>query len=185
MESIKETLQLILDENVQLANKINQDEVDKLIQSIKETKTVFVMGTGRSGLALKMAAMRLMHVGLNVQIVGDTLTPAILPGELLLAASGSGTTTSVVNIAEKAKKQEAKVIAITAGTGSRLEEIADYTVHIPAATKTDFGQESSAQYAGSLFEQFIIFLFEAVFMILWKESGLTKEQLWPRHANLE
>jgi 6-phospho-3-hexuloisomerase len=43
----------------------------------------------------------------------------------------------------------------------------------------------SGQYAGSLFEQFTLFILEGVFMTLWQESELTKEDLWPKHANLE
>jgi 6-phospho-3-hexuloisomerase len=53
-----------------------------------------------------------MHLGYTVFIVGETNTPAILEGDLLLVASGSGTTSSVVSSAEKESK--ATVIAITA-----------------------------------------------------------------------
>jgi 6-phospho-3-hexuloisomerase len=38
--------------------------------------------------------------GIPVFIVGETNTPAILEGDLLLVASGSGTTSSVVSSAE-------------------------------------------------------------------------------------
>jgi 6-phospho-3-hexuloisomerase len=51
-----------------------------------------------------MAAMRFMHLGYTVFIVETT--PAILEGDLLLVASGSGTTSSVVSSAEKAKSQK-------------------------------------------------------------------------------
>ena len=51
-----------------------------------------------------MAAMRLMHLGLTVHIAGDTTTPAITSGDLLLVASGSGTTSGVVKSAETARK---------------------------------------------------------------------------------
>jgi 6-phospho-3-hexuloisomerase len=48
---------------------------------------------------------------------------------------------------------------------------------INAATKTDFGVSVSRQYAGSLFEQFTLFILEG-FMTLWQRSELTKD-LWP------
>jgi 6-phospho-3-hexuloisomerase len=51
-----------------------------------------------------MAAMRFMHLGYTV-FIGETNTPAILEGDLLVA-SGSGTTSSVVSSAEKAKSQK-------------------------------------------------------------------------------
>jgi 6-phospho-3-hexuloisomerase len=178
-------LLVILEENRQLANEINPHQIQVLVHEIKEAKRIFVMAAGRSGLALKMAAMRFMHLGYTVFIVGETNTPAILEGDLLLLASGSGTTSSVLSSAVKAKSQKATVIALTAAAESELAGVADHIIFIKAATKTDFGVSVSKQYAGSLFEQFTLFILEGVFMSLWQESKLTKEDLWPKHANLE
>jgi 6-phospho-3-hexuloisomerase len=55
---------------------------------------------GKERTCIKMAAMRFMHLGYTVFIVGETNTPAILEGDLLLVASGSGTTSSVVSSAD-------------------------------------------------------------------------------------
>lgn len=184
-ESAKYYLNLILNENLRLAEELNTSDVDLLVQEIKNAKRIFVMGTGRSGLTLRLAAMRLMHMGFEVFIVGDTLTPAILKEDLLLVASGSGTTSSVITAVEKALSQKAKVSGLTASIDSKLARLANNIIYIPAATKTDFGMSSSEQYAGSLFEQSVLMVFETVFMILWKASGLTKEDLWQKHANLE
>jgi 6-phospho-3-hexuloisomerase len=182
---INENLHIILEENLKLANQINPQEIDVLVHKIKAAKRIFIMAAGRSGLALKMAAMRFMHLGYSVYVVGETVTPAILEGDLLLVASGSGTTSTVLSAVEKATKQKASVVAITADSKSRLAELAENILLINAATKTDFGISVSAQYAGTLFEQFTLFILESVFMSLWQESGLTKEDLWPKHANLE
>jgi len=175
----------MLEENRQLANEIDPQQIEVLVHEIKQAKRIFVMAAGRSGLALKMVAMRFMHLGYTVFIVGETNTPAILEGDLLLLASGSGTTSSVLSSAVKAKSQKATVIALTADAESKLAEEADHMIFIKAATKTDFGVSVSKQYAGSLFEQFTLLILEAVFMSLWQESELTKEDLWPKHANLE
>ena len=183
--SITKNLHSILEENLKLANQINPEQISVLLHEIKSTNRIFVMAAGRSALALKMAAMRFMHLGYTVYVVGEVVTPAILEGDLLLVASGSGTTSTVLSAAEKAKKQKATVIAITADATSKLAEITDNVVLINAATKTDFGVSVSNQYAGSLFEQFTLFVLESVFMTLWQQSGLTKEDLWPKHANLE
>jgi 6-phospho-3-hexuloisomerase len=182
---LTENLQTILVENLNLARSINPQETNTLLHEIKSANRIFVMAAGRSALALKMAAMRFMHLGYTVYVVGEVVTPAILEGDLLLVASGSGTTSTVLSAADKAKKQKATVIAITADAQSKLVEIADHIVLINAATKTDFGVSVSSQYAGSLFEQLMLFVLEGIFMTLWQESGLTKEDLWPKHANLE
>ncbi|MDZ5077695.1 6-phospho-3-hexuloisomerase [Nesterenkonia sp. HG001] len=146
---------------------------------------VFVLGSGRSGLALKMTAMRLMHLGLTTHVVGEITAPAIRAGDVLLVASGSGTTTGILQAAEKARSVGATVAALTATPESPLAQLAEVTVEVPAAAKLDRSGSISAQYAGSLFEQGLVVLGDALFHALWQRSGLTGDDLWPRHANLE
>jgi 6-phospho-3-hexuloisomerase len=76
-----------------------------------------------------------MHLGYTVFIVGETNTPAILEGDLLLVASGSGTTSSVVSSAEKAKIKST-VIAITADAKQNSWSGRQY---LYKCNKTDFG----------------------------------------------
>lgn len=146
---------------------------------------IFVLGAGRSGLALRMTAMRLMHLGLEVHVVGEVTSPAIGRGDLLLTASGSGTTGSLVRAAETARSVRARVAVITTAPDSPLAALADATVVVPAADKLDRSQSASAQYAGSLFEQVVVLIGDALFHALWRRSGQSADELWPRHANLE
>lgn len=155
------------------------------VELTEAARRVFVHGAGRSGLALRMTAMRLMHLGLDVHVVGETTTPAISGGDLLIAASGSGATPGVVRAAETAKSAGARLLAITTAPGSRLAQLADAVLVVPAATKTDRSQLHTSQYAGSLFEQAVVLLGDALFDTLWKRSGVSADELWPRHTNLE
>jgi 6-phospho-3-hexuloisomerase len=74
--------------------------------------------------------MRLMHVGKNAHIVGETCTPRICCGHLLVAISASGRTRMILDIAAVARRQGAKVIAMTACPDSPLAESADYVLGI-------------------------------------------------------
>lgn len=146
---------------------------------------VFTIGTGRSGLALQMAAMRFMHLGLSAYVVGETTAPAIGSGDALVAASGSGSTARVVRAAETAREQGANVVAITTAPDSKLAKNATEVLTIPAADKQDFDGTASVQYAGSLFEQSVLLLTDGLFHTLWKSSGAQARELWRLHANLE
>ncbi|UOR07046.1 6-phospho-3-hexuloisomerase [Hymenobacter aerilatus] len=178
-------LQQIIRENQQLAEKLDFDQVAAILPLLQQAKRVFVVGAGRTGLALKAAAMRLMHLGLTVFVVGETTTPAIGSGDVLLAGSGSGTTSSIVKAAEKAAAAGAQVVAISTTTSSPLAALATHVAVLPAAQKQDHGGEISAQYAGSLFEQSVLLLLDAIFQTLWGLDGTPAEELWKRHANLE
>ncbi|KQR24087.1 3-hexulose-6-phosphate isomerase [Agreia sp. Leaf335] len=158
---------------------------DALVDEIARARRVFVHGAGRSGLALRMTAMRLMHLGLDVHVIGETTTPAITEGDVLLTASGSGTTESIVRAAHTAVEAKARVALITTATESPLAELASATLVVPAAAKLDRSMTASAQYAGGLFEQTVVLVGDALFHTLWQRSGRTADELWPGHANLE
>lgn len=177
--------QLVVEEISSTFARVDPSEVAALVTELRLADRIFVTGAGRSGLVLKMAAMRLMHLGLTVHVVGEITTPAIRAGDLLLAASGSGTTASIVKAAETAVAQGARVAAYTTSKGSPLALAAAAVVLIPAAQKTDHGSALSRQYSGSLFEQVLFATTEAVFQSLWIEDDTAAEDLWLRHANLE
>jgi 6-phospho-3-hexuloisomerase len=176
---------LILNELERTLAAVSEAEIAVAQRMILGAKRVFVMGAGRTGLALKMAAMRLMHLGLAVHVAGEVTSPAIGHGDLLLVASGSGTTAGPVHAAEVAVKAGARVLALTATPASKLGELAQGLVVIPAAAKEDRGGMMSEQYAGALFEQSALLIMDAMFQAMWHMRGESAEQLWKRHANLE
>jgi 6-phospho-3-hexuloisomerase len=178
-------MSLVQDEIAATVSKIDEQQLAAMAAHLRLADRVFVAGAGRSGLVLRMAAMRLMHLGLTVHIAGDTTTPAISSGDLLLVASGSGTTSGVVKAAETAARAGARVAAVTANPESPLAGLANALVVIPAAQKTDHGSSISRQYSGSLFEQVLFLATESVFQTLWDNTDEPAEQLWRRHANLE
>ncbi|MBP5801291.1 6-phospho-3-hexuloisomerase [Microbacterium maritypicum] len=160
-------------------------KLDQLADLIEGSERVFVLGAGRSGIALRMTAMRLMHLGLDVHVVGDVTAPAIGPGDVLLTASGSGTTESIVRATERAAAAGARVGLITTAETSPLSDLATVVVLVPAAQKLDRSTGSSAQYAGSLFEQTVVLIGDGIFHALWQRQGASADDLWPRHSNLE
>ncbi|MFC8040238.1 6-phospho-3-hexuloisomerase [Paenarthrobacter sp. NPDC057355] len=183
--SVAGNASLILDELARVASGLDFGQLARLADKVSGAERVFLAGAGRSGLVLRMAAMRLMHLGLTVHVAGDTTTPAITEGDLLLVASGSGTTSGVVKAAETALAAGAGVAAVTTNPSSALAGLADTLVVIPAAQKTDHGSSVSRQYSGSLFEQSLFLVTESVFQTLWEATAEPAEKLWLRHANLE
>lgn len=178
-------MDLILKEQIILSEKIDYTQVAAFIPYIYSADRLFLTAAGRSGLALKAAAMRLMHFGLKVFVVGEITTPAIGPGDLLIVASGSGTTVSILTTAEKGIKAGATVLAFSTTLDAPLAKLASHTIILPAAQKEDHGKSISVQYAGSLFEQGLWLLTDAIFQTMWEEKPVPAEELWKRHANLE
>ena len=176
---------IVLDELQRALAAIDPKQVHQTAETLLKARRVFFLGAGRSGLALKMAAMRMMHLGLSTYVAGEVITPAIAEGDLLVVASGSGTTAGPLHAADVAVKAGASVLALTTAPHSALALLASLVVTIPAATKQGGDGSQSQQYAGALFEQTVLLLMDIVFHDLWHQRGETAEQLWKRHANLE
>ncbi|MDO6472812.1 6-phospho-3-hexuloisomerase [Maribacter sp. 1_MG-2023] len=182
---VESAMNIIINEHIKLVHAINYEEVAALIPIITNAKHIFIMGAGRTGLMMKAAAMRLMHLGYSVHVVGETTSPAITEGDVLIAGSGSGTTGGIVNAAKTAKKVGADVVCITTNSSSPLAELSIQTVLIPAAQKQERDENVSQQYAGSLFEQSLLLVFDALIQTLWDLDGSSASELWKRHANME
>jgi hypothetical protein len=87
---LQSNLKMILAENSRLATEIDFNQIADIIPFIQNADRIFVVGAGRTGLALKAAAMRLMHLGFTVFVAGETTTPAIRDNDLLIAGSRLG-----------------------------------------------------------------------------------------------
>ncbi|WP_316436167.1 6-phospho-3-hexuloisomerase [Leptolyngbya sp. NK1-12] len=184
-EGFAQSVQLILDENRRVLNETVYAALEHLAQAITEANRIFVFGGGRSGLVMRMAAMRIMHLGCQVYVVGETITPAIEQGDLLITCSGSGNTGSVCAMAVTAKTIGAQLAVITANKTSPLAALADLTVELAAVTKHEREAARSQQFAGSLFEQSTLLLLDALFHVLSRTLNKSTQSLWAMHTNLE
>src|SRR6478735_5403911 len=110
----------ILKELKHSADLIADEEAEKLVNGILESKKVFVAGAGRSGFMAKSFVMRLMHMGFDAFVVGETVTPSLEEDDILIIASGSGETKSLVSMAEKAKTIHASVAVVTISPESTI-----------------------------------------------------------------
>jgi len=169
--------------------QIDPDQAEALVDAILCADQVFVAGTGRSQMMVRGLAMRLMHLGFKAFVVGETVTPAIEPGDLLIIGSGSGETSTLAIIANKAKKVGAKLALITIYPESTIGQLADIVICIPAAT-TKRGEGSGAksiQPGANMFEQSMLLFCDAtVIRIIEKEKIQDSNMiLMKKHANLE
>ncbi|SEC52791.1 6-phospho-3-hexuloisomerase [Terriglobus roseus] len=185
IEDITTARNLLVHELQTTLDAVDPTQLQTAAKLILTSPRIFLFGAGRSGLSLKMVAMRLMHLGLQAYVAGETTTPSITAGDLLVVASASGTTTSVMNAVEVAKKNNARMLAITTAPASKLGQLADAIILLPAASKSDTGERASQQYAGSLFEQAVLLVMDTLFHALWKSGTQSSEELLKRHANLE
>jgi 6-phospho-3-hexuloisomerase len=180
-------VQGILQELSRTVLDLNPSSLEHLSRTLMDAKRVFVAGSGRSGLMMRAFAMRLMHMGFPVFVVGDTTTPAIRKDDLLVIGSGSGETGALAVFAGKAKAVEARVALLTTYPDSTIGRMADVIVriHAPARKGPRKADAESIQPMGSLFEQSLLIVLDGVIMKLMLDKPVEIERMVKEHANLE
>jgi len=178
-------------------SKISHRQVENMINMLlwAKYKHILIIGVGRSGLIGKAFAMRLMHLDFDVYVMGETITPAIGHGDLIIAISGSGTTKLAVTAAEIGKEVGARIIAITSHPNSDLGKIADHVVQIRGRTKIakekDYflrqltGVHEPLAPLGTIFELSTMIFFDSLIAELIKRLGKSEGELRRKHATIE
>ena len=175
----------VIEELRRTLTAVSYEQQEQLAAEIQKANRVFVAGAGRSGMMARCFAMRLMHMGITAYMVGEVVTPSIAAGDLLVIASGSGETASLVSMAKKAKSLGASVATVTIYPQATIGTLSDAVVAIHAPTsKSDTGVQS-VQPMGSLFEQSLLICLDYVILILMEKRQITGEEMFARHANLE
>ncbi|MCS7261376.1 MAG: SIS domain-containing protein [Anaerolineae bacterium] len=180
-----EQVRAILAEIDHVLARVDEAQVTRLCEAIQNARYIFIHGLGREGLVIRAFAMRLMHLGLKVAVVGDVTTPPIGPGDLFLASCGPGHLATVQALVEIARRAGGQVIVITAQPESPVAKEADIVLYIPAQTMAEKEMSSSTQVMGSAFEQAMWILLDALVPRLQTVLGQSAEDLRRRHTNLE
>lgn len=181
-EYLNEVIKELSHTTAQIAN----EDAEKLVNHIYEAKKVFVAGAGRSGFMAKSFAMRMMHMGLDAYVVGETVTANFEEGDILIVGSGSGETKGLVSMVEKAKSIGGTVAAITTAPQSTIGKAADVVIKLPGAPKDQSQSDyKTIQPMGSLFEQTLLLFYDAVILRFMEKKGLNSNTMYGKHANLE
>ena len=174
--------QLILDKIASTIQETAPGNDDRLLELIDGAGRIFLAGAGRSALVARFFAMRLVHSGYQVSMVGEVVTPSIRADDLLIVISGSGGTKSLLPFIETAKAQEAQVAVVSMKKTSAMADVADLVLQI--------GQDSSFNKIpempmGTTFELSTLIYLEGTIAKVIHAKNLTEDGMRAVHANLE
>jgi len=179
--------------------ELDLEKVEQFIQSIlnAKNKKIFVVGQGRSGFVGRAFALWLMNMGLTVYFLGETITPAAVKDDVIIAISGSGTTKITLTASSTAKEIGTQVVAVTSYPESQLGNLADLTVDIGGRTKLGWPQEEdylvrqilgeseTLSLLGSIFENNCMVFLDSMVVELMHRLGKTEDEMRKLHATLE
>ncbi|HUR60838.1 MAG TPA: 6-phospho-3-hexuloisomerase [Candidatus Thermoplasmatota archaeon] len=162
---------------------VQPDTLKAFLDALQPARRVFLYGRGRSGFVARAFAVRLMHLGYQTYVVGETITAPVKRDDVVILVSGSGSTYPVVMTAELGRRQGATVVAITAQPDSEVARLAH--VVVPLTPPDGNGQRARLAPLGTLFETGAWLFFDAVVAMLMERLGETETLMAKRHATLE
>ncbi len=174
--------QLIVDKISGILETTNDTYDEKLTAMLDTAGRIFIAGAGRSKLVGNFFAMRLVHGGYDVSVVGEIVTPSIKKGDLLIIISGSGETEQLIAFTKKAKTIGADIMLISAKSESTIGDLADGVFQIGSSEQ--YGKVKGMPM-GTVFELSTLVFLEATVSHMIHEKGIEEEIMRERHANLE
>ena len=195
-EEVLSSMKLIVENIVEVIEILDTEAIKTMLQKTIDGDRVFLLGAGRSGLVAKAFAMRLMHLGFTVYVVGETTTPAVRPGDVAVAISGSGETRSIADLGKIVKGIGSTLVTVTSKKESTLGKISDIVVLLPSKTKIDsdaggcleenmLGVYKNLPPLGTSFEITSLIFLDSLVAQLISLTGASEAELKSRHTNIE
>lgn len=128
------TSQSILQTIAHVLDRLNQQDpaaIGRLIRVILNAERIFLLGAGRSGLVVKAFAMRLMHLGMQAYVAGESTTPSPCKGDAVIIVSSSGKTASILAMTQRIVQSGATLILLTSEQESPLRSKSTESILIP------------------------------------------------------
>lgn len=159
--------------------KLDPREVSRAAEMVHKAPNVFVYGAGRSGIIARALAMRFVQVGVTAYVIGESVTPIVRRGDLVIILSNAGESQSSVQTANIVRREGADLIVITARGTSKLAHAATLLLqlHFP-----DDAERSSLAPLGTLFESASLRFGDGLVAELMRIRGESEESLRQRHA---
>lgn len=180
-----EEIKRVLTEISEVLGQIEETSIFQAVDLIAGSDRIFVTGAGRSGLCMRAFSQRLMHLGKQVHVLGETTTPSAQPGDLLIIGSGSGKTKGLMAIAEKAIGIGVNILLITTSLNSPMAAMTANKIIIPASSLNPESEHISIQPMGALFEQSLFVLCDCMILGLMELLDVDEDDMRRRHGNLE
>lgn len=180
-----ETVKKITKHAMKVAEKINKKDMDKIIELLTGSKSIFILGSGRSRLVGEEFAMRLAQLRLNVHVIGDSTTITPKEDDLIMVISSSGDTNSIITETRRLKKKGAHIIGVTANPRSELAKLSDIIIDV--GPWRDYkkeimeGREDNITPLGTLYEDTSLLILDGIISELMRKLGKTEKDLAEAH----
>jgi len=152
---------------------------DQFVDMIIGSRRIFTYGVGRSGLIAKAFSIRLVQMGLEVYFIGETITPIVEEGHMVIIVSYTGETMSAIQTANIVRRVGAKVVTITANSHSKLAAASNLVIEIHPPKDEE---RKRLAPLGTVFEDAALIYLDSIVAVLMEKLGQSEGAMRKRHA---
>lgn len=152
-EGVIETANKLLKSTIDIlegtTEKINSNTINLCKNLIMNSKRIYFVGIGYSGVVATDINYKFMRIGFNSTPITDSHTMVIMSSimnsdDAIIAVSHSGVTKEIVKTVQQAKENGVKIITLTEDTDNPLRRLADYELtYVSGETILETGSISS------------------------------------------
>ena len=153
--------------------------IRRAVELLRTAPATFVYGAGRSGIVGRAFAMRLVQAGLSAYVIGESVTPIVRKGDVVVILSGQGESSSSIQTANIVRREGAELIVLTGRATSKLAHAASLLIPLEFA---DDGRRKELAPLGTLFEAASLLFTDALIAELLRVRGEDEESMRRRHA---
>lgn len=105
-----------------------EDKINEVVTQIRDAGLLIFIGIGTSGILGKYGARYFSNIGKYAQYIEDPYYPIHedMDSAIIIALSESGETQQVIQMAERFKRHNGRILSITNGTSCTLAKISDF-----------------------------------------------------------
>ena len=177
--------ELFNEDQRQAARLVNEAQLEQFAEAIQSSQRIFLLGKGRTGLIVEMFDMRLVHLGLQAYIIEHSTTPKYSPEDILILASGSGTTEGLILTAQQAQRVGGKIGLITRNPAGPLSRYAQSVLVMPDPQLEHGALAKSKILSGTIFEQALLLTLDCLCILLAERTGQDLNDMSNRHVTIE
>ncbi len=183
-KTLIESAEYILESIEYSFDNLNCESIEKTVELLTSANNVFVYGSGRSGLVGRTFAMRLMQLGLESFFIGETITPAVKPGDCVFFVSKTGETQTAIQAAEIVddRVENSDIIVLTASPESTLAKLGDVVIPLKAIDNIEKNRKLAP--LGTIFEDTAMIFLDGLIAVLMEELDESEEDMKDRHPIL-
>ncbi|SFD40534.1 MurR/RpiR family transcriptional regulator [Clostridium uliginosum] len=150
---------------------IDKESIFKIVNKIKNAKTIYIYGVGSSGLTGTEMMQRLLRMGFNVHCISDSHmmiinSSIVSEDDLVIGISISGETEEVIQALRISKDNNATVASITSFENSTITKYSDIKFTVYNAKFIDKNRFINSQFS-------TMYLLDLISMVLLKDSRLS------------